>query len=80
MKLATLRTLEGRTRAVRVEDDRLGDLAAADLGELLADPAWAERAAAAVTTEPAGRPRARSPTSRDCASAGRGTAPPSRRR
>ncbi|WP_448624925.1 fumarylacetoacetate hydrolase family protein [Geodermatophilus sp. URMC 64] len=51
MKLATIRTLEGTTRAVRVEDDELVDLGAADVGELLADPGWAERAAAA--TEPA---------------------------
>jgi acylpyruvate hydrolase len=51
MKLATIRTVDGRTRAVRVEDDRLVDLGADDLGTFLADPAWAERAAAA--TEPA---------------------------
>ncbi|PRY50183.1 acylpyruvate hydrolase [Geodermatophilus tzadiensis] len=51
MRLATVRTLEGTTRAVRVKDDQLLDLGAADLGELLADPGWAERAAAA--SEPA---------------------------
>lgn len=48
MKLATIRTLDGATRAVRVEDDRLVDLGAADLGAFLADPGWAERAAAAI--------------------------------
>ncbi|TQN42276.1 acylpyruvate hydrolase [Blastococcus colisei] len=50
MRLATIRTLEGTTRAVRVEDDVLVDLGAPDLGAFLADPAWTERAAAA--TEP----------------------------
>ena len=45
MKLATVRGLDGSTRAVRVEDDRLVDRGAADLGELLAVPGWAERAA-----------------------------------
>ena len=50
MRLATIRTLgrpEAGTRAVRVDGDTLVDLGAADLGELLADPDWAERAAAA---------------------------------
>ena len=51
MKLATIRTLDGRTRAVRVDDEQLVDLGAADLGEFLAAPGWEERAAAA--TEPA---------------------------
>jgi acylpyruvate hydrolase len=50
MRLATIRTLDGGTRAVRVEDDRLVDLGAADLGLVLATPGWEERAAAA--TEP----------------------------
>jgi 2-keto-4-pentenoate hydratase/2-oxohepta-3-ene-1,7-dioic acid hydratase in catechol pathway len=50
VKLATIRTLDGRTRAVRVEDERLVDLGAADLGVLLATPGWEERATAA--TEP----------------------------
>ena len=53
MKLATIRTAQGATRAVRVEDDRLVDLAHPDLGWLLAAPGWKERAAAAgpeVTT------------------------------
>ena len=47
MKLATIRTLEGATRAVRVEADHLVDLGAADVGEFLATPGWEERAAAA---------------------------------
>ncbi|MGY1704536.1 fumarylacetoacetate hydrolase family protein [Geodermatophilus sp. SYSU D00697] len=48
MKLATIRTLDGATRAVRVDDERLVDLGAADLGAFLADPGWQERAAAAT--------------------------------
>ncbi|MGK5112908.1 fumarylacetoacetate hydrolase family protein [Geodermatophilus sp. CPCC 205506] len=48
MKLATIRTLEGRTRAVRVDEDHLVDLGAADLGEFLATPGWEDRAAAAT--------------------------------
>jgi acylpyruvate hydrolase len=51
VKLATIRTLEGTTRAVRVDDEQLVDLGAPDLGEVLAVPGWEERAAAA--TEPA---------------------------
>ena len=51
MRLATVRTLDGATRAVRVDEEHLVDLGAADLGELLAAPDWAERAAAAA--EPA---------------------------
>jgi acylpyruvate hydrolase len=47
MKLATLRTAQGSTRAVRVEDDRLVDLGVDDLGRLLAQPDWKERAATA---------------------------------
>jgi acylpyruvate hydrolase len=47
MKLATVRTADGGTRAVRVEDDRLVDLGTEDLGGLLADPAWRTRAVAA---------------------------------
>ena len=46
MKLATLRT-PGGTRAVKVEDDRLVDLGAADVGAFLAEPGWQDRAAAA---------------------------------
>ncbi len=52
MKLATIRGTGGRTRAVRVDGDGLVDLAATDLGELLTDPAWAERAAAATDPVP----------------------------
>ncbi|MFL6094842.1 MAG: fumarylacetoacetate hydrolase family protein [Blastococcus sp.] len=48
MKLATIRTLDGRTRAVRVDDEQLVDLGAADLGAFLAEPGWEERAAAAT--------------------------------
>ncbi|GAB2680784.1 fumarylacetoacetate hydrolase family protein [Thalassiella azotivora] len=43
MRLATVRTTTptgAATRAVRVEEDRLVDLGAADLGELLARPGW----------------------------------------
>jgi len=56
MKLATLR-VNGSTRAVRLDGDRLTDLGAADVGELLARPDWAEAAAAvdadAAVTYPA---------------------------
>ncbi|MEV4300167.1 fumarylacetoacetate hydrolase family protein [Microbispora rosea] len=56
MKLATLR-VDGSTRAVRLDGDRLVDLGAADLGELLSHDDWAARAAAvdgdAATTYPA---------------------------
>ncbi|GLH96790.1 fumarylacetoacetate hydrolase family protein [Phytohabitans aurantiacus] len=38
MRLATIRTADGATRAVRVEDDHLVDLGAADVGEYLASP------------------------------------------
>ena len=55
MKPATIRTLAGNTRAVRVEDDDLVDLGAHDLGAFLAEPDWAERAAAA--SEPASHVR-----------------------
>ncbi len=53
MKLATLR-VDGSTRAVRLDGDRLADLGATDLGEFLSQDGWAERAAAAdaVTTYP----------------------------
>ncbi|MGY1841458.1 MULTISPECIES: fumarylacetoacetate hydrolase family protein [unclassified Modestobacter] len=50
MKLATIRTLEGATHAVRVDDDHLVDLGVADLGAFLADPDWQERAAGATGT------------------------------
>lgn len=46
MKLATIRTPEG-TRAVKLTGHGYVDLGAADVGELLADPAWRARAAAA---------------------------------
>lgn len=49
MKLATIRTSNAGTRAVRVDDDgtHVG-LGAADVGALLADPDWREHAAAAT--------------------------------
>ncbi|MFG1948557.1 fumarylacetoacetate hydrolase family protein [Nonomuraea sp. NPDC048826] len=56
MKLATLR-VDGSTRAVRVDGDRLVDLGATDLGAFLAQDDWAAKAAAAdagtATTYPA---------------------------
>jgi acylpyruvate hydrolase len=48
MRLATIRTLDGATRAVRVDDDHLVDLGAGDLGAFLAEPGWEARAAAAT--------------------------------
>ena len=50
MKLATMRTQSGRTRAVRVDDDRLVDLGVEDVGALLSEPGWQERAAAAAVS------------------------------
>ncbi|MFB6988359.1 fumarylacetoacetate hydrolase family protein [Streptomyces sp. NPDC056178] len=47
MKLATLRT-GGTTRAVRLDGDVLVDLGAPDVGTLLGQDDWAERAAAAT--------------------------------
>jgi acylpyruvate hydrolase len=47
MKLATIRTPDGRTRAVRVEGETLVDLGLTDVGELLARPDWAGYAARA---------------------------------
>ncbi|MFL6053127.1 MAG: fumarylacetoacetate hydrolase family protein [Actinoallomurus sp.] len=44
MKLATLR-VNGSTRAVRLDGDRLVDLGVSDLGELLAQDGWAEKVA-----------------------------------
>jgi acylpyruvate hydrolase len=55
VRLATIRTLDGRTRAVRVDDEQLVDLGAADLGEFLATTGWEERATAA--TEPVDKVR-----------------------
>ncbi len=46
MRLATIRTAAGH-RAVRVDDDAAVETGHADVGELLADPAWREVAAAA---------------------------------
>jgi acylpyruvate hydrolase len=46
MKLATAR-IDGTTRAVRVDGDSLVDLGFTDLGELLAQDGWQERARAA---------------------------------
>ncbi|RVX42624.1 acylpyruvate hydrolase [Nonomuraea polychroma] len=56
MKLATIRTADGLTRAVRVEGETLVDLGLADVGELLARPDWAEHAARTEgpAVEPAG--------------------------
>jgi len=51
MKLATLRTADG-TRAVRLDGDVLVDLGYADLGELLAEADWRDRAAAPGITYP----------------------------
>ncbi|MFI7446077.1 fumarylacetoacetate hydrolase family protein [Nonomuraea sp. NPDC049714] len=48
MKLATIRTAGGATRAVRVEGETLVDLGLNDVGELLAQPDWAARAARAT--------------------------------
>lgn len=47
MRLATIR-VEGGTRAVVVDGDSHIDLGVADVGAFLAQPDWAERAAAAV--------------------------------
>ncbi|MFF0372033.1 fumarylacetoacetate hydrolase family protein [Micromonospora sp. NPDC005087] len=47
MKLATIRTADGATRAVRVEGETLLDLGLTDVGELLAQPDWAGHAARA---------------------------------
>ncbi|WP_433710221.1 fumarylacetoacetate hydrolase family protein [Nocardia sp. CA-084685] len=47
MRLATIRTTDG-TRAVKLENDRLVDLGAPDLGAFLAHAEWATRAGAAT--------------------------------
>ncbi|MFE9097003.1 fumarylacetoacetate hydrolase family protein [Streptomyces sp. NPDC007264] len=47
MRLATIR-IDGTTRAVKLDGDVLVDLGAADLGALLGQDGWAERAAAAT--------------------------------
>ncbi|GGJ44157.1 fumarylacetoacetate hydrolase family protein [Streptomyces brasiliensis] len=49
MKLATLR-LDGATRAVKLDGDVLVDLGVPDVGTLLAQDDWAERAASATGT------------------------------
>jgi acylpyruvate hydrolase len=49
LKLATIRTGD-RTAAVRVDADQAVEVGAADLGALLADPAWRDRAASASGT------------------------------
>jgi 2-keto-4-pentenoate hydratase/2-oxohepta-3-ene-1,7-dioic acid hydratase in catechol pathway len=49
VRLATIRT-GGTSRAVKVEGETLIDLGAADVGELLANPEWPGRAAAATGT------------------------------
>lgn len=51
MRLATVR-VEGTTRAVRVDDDRLVDLGHDNVGDLLASRDWAEAAEAAGPTYP----------------------------
>ena len=47
MKLATVR-IDGRTRAVRADDDVLVDVGAPDVGELLGHEDWAARATSAT--------------------------------
>jgi acylpyruvate hydrolase len=47
VRLATIRTPAG-TAAVRVDDDAAVEVGAADVGELLAEPGWEERAATAT--------------------------------
>ena len=46
MKLATVRTADGATRAVRVAPHGLIDLGSRDVGELLRQDDWADKAAA----------------------------------
>lgn len=46
MRLATLHTPSGETRAVRVDGDELRELDVPDVGALLATPDWADAAAA----------------------------------
>jgi len=45
MKLATIRTAAGTTRAARAEAGRYVDLGAGDVGELLRHDGWQERPA-----------------------------------
>ncbi len=48
MKLATIRTSNGKTQAVRVDGDDLYGIDSPDVGALLADPNWQSVAAAAT--------------------------------
>jgi len=50
MKLATIRTAAGTTRAARAEAGRYVDLGAGDVGELLRHDGWQERARDATAT------------------------------
>ncbi len=52
MKLATVRTADGATQAVRIEGSDLVPLGVPDVGALLAQPDWREIAAAAGAGEP----------------------------
>ncbi|WP_323098812.1 fumarylacetoacetate hydrolase family protein [Intrasporangium sp. YIM S08009] len=52
MKLATVRTADGATQAVRVEGSDLVPLGVPDVGALLAQPDWREVAAATGVGEP----------------------------
>jgi acylpyruvate hydrolase len=47
VKLATVRWVDGTLRAVRIDGDEATLLDATDVGELLAEPGWRARAAAA---------------------------------
>ncbi|MQA11441.1 MAG: 2-hydroxyhepta-2,4-diene-1,7-dioate isomerase, partial [Pseudonocardiaceae bacterium] len=47
MKLATIRTASGHA-AVRVDDTEAVEIGAPDLGMLLAEPGWRDRAASAT--------------------------------
>jgi acylpyruvate hydrolase len=57
MRLATVR-IDGRTRAVRAEDDVLVDVGAPDVGELLGHEDWAEQARSATAASAATYPAA----------------------
>jgi 2-keto-4-pentenoate hydratase/2-oxohepta-3-ene-1,7-dioic acid hydratase in catechol pathway len=57
MRLATVR-IDGRTRAVRADDDVLVDVGAPDVGELLSHEDWAERARGATAAHAATYPAA----------------------
>jgi acylpyruvate hydrolase len=51
MKLATIR-LDGRHAAARIEDDAAVEVGATDVGQLLADPGWRDRATAGGPRHP----------------------------